>query len=482
MPHPPPAGRRVPRASPAPGAGSSAPPGRSPPRRCSRSPAPSPSGVTRHEYRQKEGTGSYGNWEDIPNSAEDGANEDGYTVPNLTNETVYTFELRSVVGTTEGAASESDPATPTTGICDRTQEVQDGILAAVSGVDECAAVTVANLAGIDRLDLDNKGITSLKAGDFAGLTGMTTLILNENDLTSLPAGVFSGLTALRSLFLIDNDLSSLPGAVFSGLTALTDQVLDAVEARLAAPRAAGTRVRLAGQALPFWDGGGKTAADPGSGARPGGDAGAGAGDNASERALAARDRDAMTAIRDWMARGGTNPGSGAGTNGSGVDAWRGEGPDGRVRSRALTGRDFVTGTSFELTDGSAEAGGHAALWGRGAISRFDGREGALTLDGEVTTGLMGADWASAPGSGAGRWTAGLAVGHARGTGSYREGGGCTGRDGDGSDVGASDDGDGDGNDPGASGCAGEVESTLTGLWPYGGLQLTDRLSISAALG
>ena len=43
MPHPPPAGRRVPCASPVPGAGSSAPPGRSPPRRCSRSPAPSPS-------------------------------------------------------------------------------------------------------------------------------------------------------------------------------------------------------------------------------------------------------------------------------------------------------------------------------------------------------------------------------------------------------------------------------------------------------
>ena len=104
--------------------------------------------------------------------------------------------------------------------------------------------------------------------------------------------------------------------------------------------------------------------------------------------------------------------------------------------------------------------------------------GSHRRDGEVTTGLIGADWAAAPdsGSGAGRWTAGLAVGHARGTGSYREGGGCTGGDGDGSD------GDGDGNDPGPSGCAGEVESTLTGLWPYGGFRLTDRLSAWAAAG
>ena len=255
---------------------------------------------------------------------------------------------------------------------------------------------------------------------------------------------------------------------------VTDQVLDAVEERLAAPRRPGAQATLAGQALPSWDGSGKAAADPGTGSGAGGDAtaandnpgsGSGAGDNAaSERALAARDRDAMTAIRDWMARSGADrPGAGA------SDPW-GEGPEDRERSRALTGRDFLTGTSFALTGGSAEAGGYAALWGRGAISRFDGREGDLTLDGEVTTGLIGADWASAPGSR--RWTAGLAVGHARGTGSYREGGGCNPND-----VGTGADGD-----PGDSGCSGEIEATLTGLWPYGGLQLTDQLSAWGALG
>ena len=253
---------------------------------------------------------------------------------------------------------------------------------------------------------------------------------------------------------------------------VTDQVLGAVEARLSAPRAAGARATLAGQALPSWDGDAKAAANPGTGSGAGDNAGAGPGSgsgasgDASERALAARDRDAMTAIRDWMAR------SGAGGPGA-SDPW-GEGPEDRERSRALTGRDFLTGTSFALTGGSAEAGGYAALWGRGAISRFDGREGDLSLDGEVTTGLMGADWASGPGSR--RWTAGLAVGHARGTGSYREGGGCTG----GGDTG--DGSDGDAGDRGASRCAGEVEATLTGLWPYGGLQLTDRLSAWGAAG
>ena len=231
---------------------------------------------------------------------------------------------------------------------------------------------------------------------------------------------------------------------------VTDQVLDAVEARLSAPRAAGARATLAGQALPSWDGSGKTAANPGSGSGAGDNAGAGA----SDRALAARDREAMAAIRDWMAHARAD------------GEWRapGEGPQraDRVQSRALTGRDFLTGTSFALTGGSTEAGGYAALWGQGAISRFDGREGDLSLDGEVTTGLMGADWATE------RWTAGLAIGHARGTGGYREGGGCT--------------ADNDASEPGASGCAGEVEATLTGLWPYAGLKLTERLSAWAAAG
>ncbi len=181
----------------------------------------SDSGVTKHQYRQKEGTGSYpANWTDIPNSAEGGANEDGYTVTGLTNETVYTFELKRFVGTTESATAESNAVTPTPGICDRTQQVQDGILAKLADVSECEAVTVANLAGIGRLDLGNKGITSLKAGDFAGLTGMTILNLTDNSLSSLPVGVFSGLTALGTLELQENDLETLPAGLFSGLTAL----------------------------------------------------------------------------------------------------------------------------------------------------------------------------------------------------------------------------------------------------------------------
>ena len=43
-----------------------------------------------------------------------------------------------------------------------------------------------------------------------------------------------------------------------------------------------------------------------------------------------------------------------------------------------TGRDVLTGSSFTLTEGSEESG-FASLWGRGAISSFDGREGDLRI-------------------------------------------------------------------------------------------------------
>ena len=108
----------------------------------------------------------------------------------------------------------------TTGICDRTQQVQDEILNRLSGVDDCAAVTVADLATVTSLDLEGKSITSLKAGDFAGLTAVTFIGLESNRVTSLPETVFSGLTALETLNLQDNRLSVLPAEVFSGLTAL----------------------------------------------------------------------------------------------------------------------------------------------------------------------------------------------------------------------------------------------------------------------
>ena len=114
-----------------------------------------------------------------------------------------------------------DDIDTTAGICGRTEEVRDGLVALMPGVSDCGAVTAADLAAIiGTLDLSNQSISDLKAGDFNGLTKLETLYLDNNDLTTLPAGVFDGLTKLETLALDNNDLSTLRGDVFNGLTKL----------------------------------------------------------------------------------------------------------------------------------------------------------------------------------------------------------------------------------------------------------------------
>ena len=110
-------------------------------------------------------------------------------------------------------------------------------------------------------------------------------------------------------------------------------------------------------------------------------------------------------------------------------------------TRLLAERDPLSGSRFELS-GETSGGGVACVWGRGVRSGFDGREGTSALDGEVTTGTLGADYAKGP------WTVGLALSHSRGEGSY---GRAYGKD--------------------------AVEASLTGFYPYAGYKVTERFSV-----
>ena len=220
-------------------------------------------------------------------------------------------------------------------------------------------------------------------------------------------------------------------------TPINKQVLEAVEGRMRAAPAPGAEVALAGERI------GGQSPDPGSEAgtgrgpgqaEPGSDA-----EREARREEGAR-RDTLR-LADWP-KGETDP----------EEAAR--------RSRAVTPRDLLTGSSFALT---AETAGKdlVSLWGRGAVTCFDGREGDLTLDGEVVTGMLGADWTR------GRWTAGLIVSHSTAEGGY---------------SGAPDAGDA-GSGPGSgSGASGRVEATLTGLFPWARHALSDRLEAWGAAG
>ena len=129
--------------------------------------------------------------------------------------------------------------------------------------------------------------------------------------------------------------------------------------------------------------------------------------------------------------------------------WRG-GLAGRSDSlaREVSMSELLLASSFHLASASGvESGSRWSLWGRGARSGFDGREGAFTLTGDVTTGLVGADYES------GRALMGVTLALSSGEGSYEE-----------------------------SGMRGEVESSLAGVYPYLRYALSERLTVWGAAG
>ncbi len=113
----------------------------------------SDSDITRHEYDFKTTGGYPETWTQIPNSGVGGANEDGHTVTGLTNEVAHTFQLRAVKDGGVGTAAQSGPVTPTPGICDRTQQVQDLIVTYVNLIfnsdHDCSAVNAEHLARLN---------------------------------------------------------------------------------------------------------------------------------------------------------------------------------------------------------------------------------------------------------------------------------------------------------------------------------------------
>ena len=187
---------------------------------------------------------------------------------------------------------------------------------------------------------------------------------------------------------------------------VAEQVLDAMDRRMQAARTPGVDLSLAGQPLD-WNAGGEAAT------------------------LAGPPHGLPVDLADWLRdasdRNGTAP-----------------------RERTLTARDLALDSTFALTTETGPpgaGGGTLSVWGRGAVSHFDGREGDLTLDGEVASALLGADWRR------GRMLAGLIVGHSLGDGGYRS--------------------------PAGNGL---VSSTLTGLYPWGRYALSERIDAWGAAG
>ena len=144
--------------------------------------------------------------------------------------------------------------------------------------------------------------------------------------------------------------------------------------------------------------------------------------------------------------------------GTGTDPW-GDRPAvdprlGQSQSVNLDLRRLLLGSSFRLALGRDDVESSSlrlTAWGRVAGTTFDGRDGKVSLDGDVLTGTVGVD---------GEWDrllAGLAVAHSRGDGSYTM------------PVAGGDD-------------SGNLEQTLTSIHPYLRYAVNDRLDVWGLFG
>ena len=118
---------------------------------------------------------------------------------------------------------------------------------------------------------------------------------------------------------------------------------------------------------------------------------------------------------------------------------------------AVSALELLSGSEFQVATaaGEAEGGGVLTLWGQGAYGSFSGQDGDIAVDGDVAGGTLGVDYAIGP------WLAGLALSHSSGWGNYSR--------------------------PMAPG--GEVTSSLTGAYPYVGVEaVPERLSLWVAGG
>ena len=121
---------------------------------------------------------------------------------------------------------------------------------------------------------------------------------------------------------------------------------------------------------------------------------------------------------------------------------------------AISESQLVEGTEFAFSPsqphGEADADGvgeGVAFWGGGDLSSFNGQEDTISLSGDVTTALVGADWQRQ------RWQAGAALAHSWGSGSYEE-----------------------------SSREGRLNANLMGLFPYGRYALNPKLTLWGVVG
>ena len=116
-------------------------------------------------------------------------------------------------------------------------------------------------------------------------------------------------------------------------------------------------------------------------------------------------------------------------------------------TQTLSEREVIQSSSFMSVSESDAQGGSFAVWGRAAHSSFEGHEDKLSLDGDSTSVMLGADYAQQ------FWQAGATLIQSEGKGEYRD------------EV-----------------ISGDAEASITSIVPWAAVQATERVQLWGALG
>ncbi len=286
------------------------------------------------------------------------------------------------------------------------------VLPATAGADYVAASgTLTFAAG------ETRKTVSVALLDDAIDEGMEYFLLRFSNLRGATVGARD--LEVEGIIRNDDHLQAMWLSRFG--RAVGGQVTDAVSGRLEADLAPGAHATLAGQALDLSQAGdGKALADAMTGlAQAFGAPGAPAADE-----------------DDPFARHGLG------------GAWNAP-ATATAAARPVTGRELLLGSSFHLSSGGDGSGPGLAAWGRVAQTGLDGEhaddEGRTRVDGEVLTGVLGAD------ADFGGLLAGVAVSLSEGEGTF--------------------------NAPHAdTGSSGSIESAMTVVSPYARVKITERVS------
>ena len=128
-------------------------------------------------------------------------------------------------------------------------------------------------------------------------------------------------------------------------------------------------------------------------------------------------------------------------------------PGAEPKVLSMTGRELLLGSSFSFGGGGKDGAPSWGAWGRFATGGFETDADGMRVKGDVTTGLLGAD------ASRGRWLAGVAVSLSRGEGPFRLTSAME-----------------------SNRLSGTVESSLTALYPYAKLGLSDRMEAWGMVG